>query len=431
MLAAAGAALVRCRVGGRAAAARRGGARPPRRSRAHCEADGGSGRRMAAGSYAFRVPVSEEDLMAQAQTAALAALADGHALVEVEMPPVDTRGVSTGDSIAISEYNAALRTVRRFVAVFEQLGTSESVRVWFPDSGEADIALHGAGINPASGQWEQEAEFHDWAGGVDALLGGDIVTKLSLLSQGYATGGRLKKGVADEVEIEDRLYVIAYPYESDDELVAAMQVWETAWARRPMLFINGNLDAARTRWSAPWDSKGKKMREDFLPRVEAAFYMHHFRSQAGGGMLLRAYPGPWRVLRRDPSGGYVCVEETDERPELREVALQYFSGGLTTSSLATAPEGAVAELSDDNTGFYAALGLERDASRAELSVAYRTLAREHHPDVGGDAMRFYELTRAYAVLKDARKRALYDEHGERFVEFMDSDAGGKAGEASG
>ena len=66
-----------------------------------------------------------------------------------------------------------------------------------------------------------------------------------------------------------------------------MQVWETAWARRPMLFINGNLDAARTRWSAPWDSKGKKMREDFLPRVEAAFYMHHFRSQAGGGMLLR------------------------------------------------------------------------------------------------------------------------------------------------
>ena len=358
--------------------------------------------------------------MAQAQTAALAALADGHALVEVEMPPVDTRGVSTGDSIAISEYNAALRTVRRFVRVFEQLGTAESVRVWFPDSGEADIAVHGAGINPASGQWEQEAEFDDWNGGVDALLGGDVVTKLSLLSQGYATGGSLKSGVADEVQTDDRLYVIAYPYESDDELIAAMELWETEWARRPMLFVNGGLDTARSRWSAPWASKAKRMREEFLPRVEAAFYLHEFRSQAGGGMLLRAYPGPWRVLRRDPAGGYVCVEETDERPELRDVALQYFSGGLTTSTLTTAPEGAASELSDDNTAFYAALEVERDVTRADLSVAYRRLAREHHPDVGGDAMRFYQLTRAYAVLKDARKRALYDKHGERFVEHLGS-----------
>lgn len=48
---------------------------------------------------------------------------------------------------------------------------------------------------------------------------------------------------------------------------------------------------------------------------------------------------------------------------------------------------------------YAVLGLERWASNAEIKRAYRKLAREHHPDAGGDEGRMKDINRAYDMLK--------------------------------
>lgn len=76
----------------------------------------------------------------------------------------------------------------------------------------------------------------------------------------------------------------------------------------------------------------------------------------------------------------------------------------------------VEELSDDNTQYYSWLGLARDAPQDTVGAAYREAAKKTHPDMGGDPMRFYEVNKAYAVLKDVEKRALYDEYGERWVE---------------
>jgi DnaJ-class molecular chaperone len=59
--------------------------------------------------------------------------------------------------------------------------------------------------------------------------------------------------------------------------------------------------------------------------------------------------------------------------------------------------------------------LTPECGAKELSEAYRAAAREKHPDRGGDHMEFYELSKAYAVLRDAAKRAKYDEYGERWV----------------
>jgi DnaJ-class molecular chaperone len=61
---------------------------------------------------------------------------------------------------------------------------------------------------------------------------------------------------------------------------------------------------------------------------------------------------------------------------------------------------------------YQRLGLKRGASEAEIKKAYRSLAKQLHPDRNQDnpdaARRFGEITAAYDVLSDKDKRARYD-----------------------
>src|SRR5947209_12010508 len=63
--------------------------------------------------------------------------------------------------------------------------------------------------------------------------------------------------------------------------------------------------------------------------------------------------------------------------------------------------------------YYAALGVPKDASQADIKKAYRKLARQHHPDANkGDVAseeKFKEISEAYDVLSDDNKRKEYDE----------------------
>lgn len=66
--------------------------------------------------------------------------------------------------------------------------------------------------------------------------------------------------------------------------------------------------------------------------------------------------------------------------------------------------------------YYKTLGVAKDAKAEEIKKAYRKLARKHHPDVnGGDGSnarsedRFKEVSEAYDVLSDAKRRKEYDE----------------------
>ena len=64
--------------------------------------------------------------------------------------------------------------------------------------------------------------------------------------------------------------------------------------------------------------------------------------------------------------------------------------------------------------YYTILGVARNASDEEIKKAYRKLARKYHPDVSkekGAEEKFKEIAEAYATLKDAEKRAAYDQLG--------------------
>jgi molecular chaperone DnaJ len=68
-----------------------------------------------------------------------------------------------------------------------------------------------------------------------------------------------------------------------------------------------------------------------------------------------------------------------------------------------------------NRDYYEILGLQKGASRDEVKKAFRKLAAEYHPDKKtGDEAKFKEISEAYAVLGDEKKKAEYDTYGHAY-----------------
>jgi DnaJ-class molecular chaperone len=63
------------------------------------------------------------------------------------------------------------------------------------------------------------------------------------------------------------------------------------------------------------------------------------------------------------------------------------------------------------TDLYNTLGVNKNASDRDIKTAYKKKAMEHHPDKGGNADKFAEISNAYDTLKDPQKRAFYDHTG--------------------
>ncbi|MBN2851361.1 MAG: molecular chaperone DnaJ [Clostridia bacterium] len=64
--------------------------------------------------------------------------------------------------------------------------------------------------------------------------------------------------------------------------------------------------------------------------------------------------------------------------------------------------------------YYEVLGINKNASDEEIKKAYRKLAKQHHPDLNKDEKaedNFKQVSEAYEVLSDAKKRAQYDRFG--------------------
>lgn len=90
-----------------------------------------------------------------------------------------------------------------------------------------------------------------------------------------------------------------------------------------------------------------------------------------------------------------------------------------------------------STDYYDILGVPRTASPSQIKKAYYALAKNHHPDkAGGNPELFAQVNQAYETLSDAKKRRIYDAHGEEGVRAaaMGGDPGmsgsGRGGSAS-
>ncbi len=71
-------------------------------------------------------------------------------------------------------------------------------------------------------------------------------------------------------------------------------------------------------------------------------------------------------------------------------------------------------MANPSKNYYDILGLDKKATQDDVKKAFRKLAQKHHPDKGGNEAKFKEITEAYSILSDEKKRREYDSYGQTF-----------------
>lgn len=78
--------------------------------------------------------------------------------------------------------------------------------------------------------------------------------------------------------------------------------------------------------------------------------------------------------------------------------------------------------------YYEVLGVDRTATPDDIKKAYRSLAKRYHPDVSTEAKevaeaKFKEISEAYEILSDPKKRNLYDQYGHEGIKQQFGEGG--------
>eukprot|EP00667_Euglena_gracilis_P016829 EG_transcript_17636 len=104
---------------------------------------------------------------------------------------------------------------------------------------------------------------------------------------------------------DDRLFVMAYPSFSVDQIVRIQEIHRADPLKRPIVVINGDFESIRAiadpntnqfdnllQFLSPDEPELPQLQAEFLPRFEQALFLHNFLGDRGG-LLFRVYPEPW------------------------------------------------------------------------------------------------------------------------------------------
>ncbi|WP_284700082.1 DnaJ domain-containing protein [Mycoplasmopsis cynos] len=72
--------------------------------------------------------------------------------------------------------------------------------------------------------------------------------------------------------------------------------------------------------------------------------------------------------------------------------------------------------------YYEILGVNKNATEKEIKTAYRSLAKQYHPDKlkdGTSDQKMKELNEAYEILSNSEKRNIYDKYGRDAAEMVE------------
>eukprot|EP00291_Cryptomonas_curvata_P000045 CAMPEP_0172189496 /NCGR_PEP_ID=MMETSP1050-20130122/22555_1 /TAXON_ID=233186 /ORGANISM="Cryptomonas curvata, Strain CCAP979/52" /LENGTH=295 /DNA_ID=CAMNT_0012864195 /DNA_START=112 /DNA_END=996 /DNA_ORIENTATION=+ len=208
--------------------------------------------------------------VSDAQEGIRAAMADGHRLIEVEVPTTN----KFKDKALNQIYQANTEYARELVRMFTQPG---QLRIVFPDESEGRIALETYGEVPFS------------------------IGSLAYLSKDEA--------VAREVGLAFDKYVVMNPVFDVREYIQTEQLYRGVVAAKggTMIVFNGELFRLRTEgltgyYPDIFFPKLAEARKRMMPQVTTAYYLKVFRGPPVGA-LYRRYPGPWQILRPVDSAG--------------------------------------------------------------------------------------------------------------------------------
>ena len=225
--------------------------------------------------------------------------------------------------------NANLRMMRQFLNAWRS--EAESVRVFFPDNKEAQIARAGLTMDPNAGRSAMEATFADTRYKMGYLTRQNAA--FSLTTALFGSELRLDKwSPADLVQDTDKLIIIAYPsFNPKEELAATLEIYERKAKdlKIPIVVFNGELDRVRGGYYTTFlNPTFARIEKDLMPKVTSAYYLHNFKGSRPG-TLFRSYPGPFEVYRRnilkdfgDPGAHVGPIWSGDAPPSLKQVSLE-------------------------------------------------------------------------------------------------------------
>jgi hypothetical protein len=199
-----------------------------------------------------QLPTTLEESLTLAQTAALAAIADGYQRITVE--------------ILIPELKS-MALAQQFLTAFTDRGNT--LKVLFADTGAAALARR------------------DWT---------EINFKIDDL-------GNSRSPVTDKMQEEDRLFIAIEP--SSVEVEQIEKLCNAAGDRPVILFLPRLEDAAIVGIGYA----ARQLRDRFLTTLHSAYYIKPLEDSA----IYRCYPGQWQVwLERDDD--YTLLAERPHKP---------------------------------------------------------------------------------------------------------------------